>query len=50
MLFYHVFFFFIIHLYSLIPAVITQLFNPLAELVIPTGIPATVAKGEIKAQ
>ena len=42
-------FFFIIHLYSLIPAVITQMFNPVAELVIPTGI-ATVAKEEIKTQ
>ena len=33
-------FFLIIDLYFLIPAVITQIFNPTAELVIPTGMPS----------
>ena len=33
------FFFLIICLYSLIPAVITKVFNPIAELVIPKEIP-----------
>ena len=33
------FFFLIINLYFLFPAVIAQIFNPIAELVIPTGIP-----------
>ena len=32
------FFFLIIYLYFLIPAVITQIFNPFTELVIPMGI------------
>ena len=32
-------FFFIFDLYFLIPAVITQIFNPIAELTIPIGIP-----------
>ena len=32
------FFFLIIDLYFLIPAVIAQIFNPVAELVIPMGI------------
>ena len=43
---YHGFFFFflIIDLYLLIPAVIAQIFNPIAELVIPTGIPSKEAK------
>ena len=36
----------IIDLYFLIPAVITQIFNPTAELVIPAGIPITEAKEE----
>ena len=39
-----VFFFLIIDLYFLIPAVITQIFNPIAELVIPIGIPTKETK------
>ena len=47
MLFYHVFFFFlVIDLYLLITAVITQIFNPIEELVIPIGIPNEKAKAE----
>ena len=38
------FFFLIIDLYFLIPAVIAQIFNPIAELVIPIGIPTKEAK------
>ena len=47
--FYHVFFFFflIIDLYFLIPAVIAQIINPIAELVIPIGIPTAEAKAEM---
>ena len=40
------FFFLIIDLYFLIPAVITQTFNPTAELVTPTG----TATNEVNAQ
>ena len=49
-LFYHAFFFFflIIDLYFLIPAVIPQIFNPIAELVIPIGIPTKEAKAEME--
>ena len=35
-------------LYFLIPAVITQIFNPIAELVIPIGIPTEEAKTEME--
>ena len=42
-LFYHGFLFSIIALYFLIPAVIAQVFNPIAELAIPIAIPT---KGE----
>ena len=42
------FFFLIIDLYFLIPAVIGQIFNPIAELVIPIGIPSEEAKAEIE--
>ena len=42
------FFFLIIDLYFLIPAVIAQIFNPTAELVIPIGIPNNKAKAEIE--
>ena len=44
------FFFFILitDLYFLIPAVIAQIFNPIAELVIPIGIPSKEAKVEIE--
>ena len=41
-----VFFFLIIDLYFLIPAVIAQIFHKIAELVIPTGIPTKEAKIE----
>ena len=42
------FFFLIIDLYFLIPAVITQIFNPNAELVLPIGITSKDAKAEIE--
>ena len=42
------FFFLIIDLYFLIPAAIAQMFNPVAELVIPIEIPRKEAKAEIK--
>ena len=38
----------IIDFYFLIPAVITQIFNPTAELVILTGIPTKEAKAEME--
>ena len=38
------FFFLFIVLYFLIPAVIAQIFNPLAELIIYVGIPTEEAK------
>ena len=41
-------FFFIIDLYFLIHAVIAQIFNPIAELVIPIGIPTKETKAEIE--
>ena len=44
------FFFVIINLCFLIPAVIKQIFNPTAELVIPTGIPTREAKAEFQSQ
>ena len=37
-----------IELYFLIPAVITQIFNPIVELVIRIGIPIKEAKAEIE--
>ena len=37
-------FFLIIDLYFLFPAVIAQIFNPIAKLVIPTGIPTKEKK------
>ena len=40
------FFFLIIDLYFLIPAVIAQIFNPIAELVIPKGIQSIEVKAE----
>ena len=40
------FFFLIIDLYFLIPAVIAQIFNPVAGLVIPIGISIKEAKAE----
>ena len=42
------FFFLIIGLYFLVPAVIAQVFNSVKELVIPTGIPIKEAKAEIE--
>ena len=41
-------FFLITDLYVVIPAVIKQIFNPTAELVIPIGIPAKEAKAEME--
>ena len=41
-------FIFLIGLYLLIPAVITQIFNPIAELVIHIEIPTKEAKKEIE--
>ena len=38
------FLFLIIDLYFLIPAAVAQIFNPMAELVIPIGIPTKEAK------
>ena len=43
-----VFFFLIIDLNFLIPAVIAQIFNPIVELVIPILIPSKEAKPEIE--
>ena len=40
------FFFLIIDLCFLIPAIIAQTFNPIAELVIPIGIPSEKAKAK----
>ena len=42
------FFFLIIDVYFLIPAVIAQIFNPIAELVIPVQVPIKEAKAEIQ--
>ena len=42
------FFFLIIGLYFLIPPAIAQIFNSVAELVIPIGIPSKEAKTEIE--
>ena len=43
-------FFLIIKLYFLIPVVITQTFNPTAQLAIPTEIPTKEANTEIETQ
>ena len=42
------FFFLIIDSYLLIPAVVTQIFNPVAEFVVLTGIPLKEAKAEME--
>ena len=42
------YFFLIIDLCILIPAVITQMINPIAELVIPIGMPTKEAKAEME--
>ena len=44
------FFFLIINLYYLIPAIITHIFNSTAELIILTGIPTKEAKAEMSVQ
>ena len=41
------FLFLIIDLYFLVPALIAQIFNPIAELVIPIGTPNKEEKAEI---
>ena len=41
-------FFLIIDLYFFIPAAIAQIFDPIAELVIPIGISGKEAKAEIE--
>ena len=43
-----IFFFIIIDLYFLIPAITVQIFNPIAELIIPVGIPTKEAKAEME--
>ena len=43
-------FFFTIDLYFLIPAITAQMFNPTAELVIPTGISTNEGNAEIETQ
>ena len=40
------FFFLTIDLYFIIPAAIAQIYNPIAELIIPIGIPIKEAKAE----
>ena len=42
------FFFFIIDLHFLIAAVIAQIFNPIAELIIPIGIPTKEEQAEME--
>ena len=42
------FFFLMIDLNFLVPAVITQIFNPIGELITPTGIPTNEEKAEMK--
>ena len=42
------FFFLFIDIYFLIPAVIAQIFNPIAEVTIPIGIPTKEVKEEIE--
>ena len=49
-LFCFFFFFLIIELYFLIPAVITQIFNPTTKLVTPRGIATKEAKTDMKTQ
>ena len=41
-------FFLIVNLYFLVPAAKAQIFNPIAELVIPIGIPIKEPKAETK--
>ena len=42
------FLFLIFDIYFLIPPVIANIFNPIAELAIPIGIPSKEAKREVK--
>ena len=42
------FFYLNIDLYFLIPAAVAQIFNPIAELLIPIGIPNKEPKADIK--
>ena len=50
-IFYHAFFLFLNYwVVLLIPAVITQIFNPIAEPVVPIGIPIKEAKAETETQ
>ena len=42
------FLFLIIDLYVLIPTVITQIFNPTVELLIPIGIPTKEARADME--
>ena len=44
----HFFIVLIIDVYFLIPAVIARMFNPIAELVIPTEIPTKEVKAEME--
>ena len=44
----YVFFFLIIDLYFLIPAFISQIFNPIAELVVTLEIPSKETKLEVE--
>ena len=41
---YFFFFFLIMDIYFIIPVVVTQVFNPIAELVIPIGVPTKETK------
>ena len=45
---YFFLFFLIIDLYLLIPVAIAQIFGPIAQIVIPIGIPSKEAKTEIE--
>ena len=44
------FFFLIIYLQFSIPAVITQIFNPITKLVVPIGIPTKEGKAEMEVE
>ena len=50
MLFYHASFYcsYLLTYFFLIPPVLNQIFNPTADLVIPTGIVTTEAKAEME--
>ena len=48
MLLFFIFDYWLTDIYFLIPAVITKVFNPIAELVIPLGIPTKEAKTEME--